>query len=279
MEHRPEPRITRRSRRLTDAETRERMLRTAIDMISRDGLTVSLDHISFEAVIRAADVSRSTAYRHWQFKEQFIGDVVTELARGAVPPVLHAEIGLIRQIVDEHADWLATAETRHALVVELIRRLTRHDLRAVLASPAWRTYHALCATTNGLEGDLGDRVRAALAESEQARITRVATAWRTLAETFGYRLRPELNAGFETLAAILGVTMHGLVVTETAAPQIAGRETVAAPFGAHAEERWSLAALGFAATAMTFLEPDPDAHWDEAVLRNTLDTWAVNSTA
>src|SRR5690349_21773438 len=130
----------RNRRRLSDAETRQRMLRTAVEMIERDGLTVSLEHLSFEAVIRAADVSRDTA------------------------------------------------DGRHALLVELIRRLAEFDQRAILASPAWRTYHALCATVSGLaDSELRSRVRTALAEAEQSRIARIAEAWQTLTGLFGYR--------------------------------------------------------------------------------------------
>ncbi|BCY09779.1 hypothetical protein L3i22_048670 [Actinoplanes sp. L3-i22] len=271
--------LTRRNRRLTDVETRDRMLRAAIEMINRDGLTVSLEHLSFEAIIRAAEVSRSSAYRHWQYKDQFFGDVVKELARTAGAPVVRDEIGLLKEILAEKKEWLSTPRGRHDLIVELIRRLAHFDLRAVLASPAWRTYHALCATVTGLaDGDLRAQVQAALAESEQARITRIAGAWQTLAGAFGYRLRPELNAGFDTLAAVLSVNLHGMIITEIAAPEIAGRETVAGPFGAPADQRWSLSALSLAGVAMMFLEPDPDAEWGDlrlVHLYQAVDEWAA----
>ncbi|MEU8662703.1 TetR/AcrR family transcriptional regulator [Actinoplanes philippinensis] len=273
-----QPRLTRRARRLSDSETRDRMLRAAIDMINRDGLTVSLEHLSFEAVIRAADVSRSTAYRHWPYRDRFFGDLVKELARTAGPPIVRGEIGLIKQILAENEHGLTTPQGRHDVMIELVRRLALHDLRELLASPAWRSYHALCASVAGLtDGELRAEVRAALADSERSRITRIADAWRVLAEMLGYRLRPELNAGYETLASVLSVTMHGLVITELAAPDIASRETVAAPFGADTEQRWSLSALSVAGVATTFLEPDPDADWDgqrlEAVYQ-AIDEWA-----
>ena len=38
--------LARRRRRLTDQETEQRMLKTAIAMVNRTGLTVGLDHIS-----------------------------------------------------------------------------------------------------------------------------------------------------------------------------------------------------------------------------------------
>ena len=75
--------LARRSRRLSDRQTEERMLQAAVAMVHRTGLTVSLDHISFEDVIRDADVSRSTAYRHWPYKDLLFSDLVKELA-GAV---------------------------------------------------------------------------------------------------------------------------------------------------------------------------------------------------
>ena len=57
--------------RLSDDETGQRMLAAAVAMVHRTGLTVSLDHISFEDVIRDADVSRSAVYRRWPYKDLF----------------------------------------------------------------------------------------------------------------------------------------------------------------------------------------------------------------
>ncbi|MEV4278534.1 hypothetical protein [Actinoplanes xinjiangensis] len=163
-------------------------------------------------------------------------------------------------------------------MIELIRRLADFDLDAILASPAWRTYHALCATVSGLtDSDLRDQIQAALAESENARIARIADAWRTLTGLFGYRLRPELDTGFETLASVLSVAMHGLVVAAIAAPDVAGREIVASPFDDGPPRRWSLSALSVAGTALTFLEPDPHGPDDERRLtqvHQAIDEWA-----
>jgi AcrR family transcriptional regulator len=57
------------------------MLKAAVAMVNRTGLTVSLDHISFEDVIRDADVSRSAVYRRWPYKDLFFSDLVKELAQ------------------------------------------------------------------------------------------------------------------------------------------------------------------------------------------------------
>jgi AcrR family transcriptional regulator len=269
--------LGRRSRRLSDEQTRVRMLRAAVEMINRTGLTVSLDHISFEDVIRAADVARSTAYRHWPYKDLFFSDLVKELAKTSSPTILRDEIQLVRQVLADHPDWLATAELRHGLVLELIRQLAVLDFQSVLSSPGWRTYLALHATFSSLtDSALRDQIRAGLAQAEAARTAEVARAWQQLAALFGYRLRPELSATFETLATQLSATVRGLVLTALSTPDIATHTTVARPFGAVGENEWSPAAIGIAAIATAFLEPDPVARWDDQRLvhiHRALDSW------
>ena len=77
--------LARRGRRLSDRETEQRMLRAAVAMVQRTGLTVSLDHISLEDVIRDAGVSRSAVYRRWPYKDLFFSDLVKQLAQGRHP--------------------------------------------------------------------------------------------------------------------------------------------------------------------------------------------------
>jgi AcrR family transcriptional regulator len=269
--------LGRRNRRLSDQETRDRMLRAAIDMINQTGLTVSLDHIRFEDVIRNADVARSTAYRHWPYKDLFFSDLVKELASSASPAIINDEISLIRQILSEHLDWLETPQLRHSLILELIRQLALLDFHNTLASPEWRTYLALHAAFSGLaDGELRDQVQTALAHAEAGHTALVAKAWKQIAGLLGYRLRPELDTDFETLATLLGATMRGLVITAQSTPEIATHMTLASPFGAAGKDSWSLAATGMASIAMAFLEPDPDAEWNDqrlAEIHRTLDAW------
>jgi AcrR family transcriptional regulator len=273
--------LVRRSRRLSDQETRDRMLQAALDLISRTGLTVSLEHISFEDLIRDADVSRSTAYRHWPYKDLFFSDLVKELARSAGPRIILDEVSLIKHVLSEHLDWLETARLRRKLILELIRQLALLDFQSIVESPDWRTYLALHATFSGLSGgELRDEVQAALTHAEAERVALVARAWAEFAGLFGYRLRPELDSSYETLATLLTATMRGLVITALSNPEAATNLTATSPFDPTDEQAWSLPAIGMASIAMAFLEPDPTVRWGEkrlADIRGALDAWTPAS--
>ena len=258
--------LARRGRRLSDHDTEQRMLKAAVAMVNRTGLTVSLDHISFEDVIRDADVSRSAVYRRWPYKDLFFSDLVKELAQAAIPTPADNEAiaGLFREVVAERRAWLETPELRHGLVLELLRRASLLDFQTLYASAEWRTYIALHATFMSLaEGELRDQVQATLAQSEQGFIGRVAATWELLCGLLGYRLRPELGANFETLATLLSANVRGLTVMALSLPGLADDRAPARPFGAAGEEEWSLPALGAAAIASAFLEPGPAVTWDE----------------
>ena len=255
--------LARRGRRLPEDETERRMLRAALAMVHQTGLTVSLEHISFEEVIREADVSRTSAYRRWPHKDLFFSDLVLALATDPVPGIAGDEMDLIRRIAAGRLDGLADPQARRALVIELFRQLAMLDFDTLSASPGWRTYLALHATLLSMaDSGLRDQVQAVLARAEQDHLARVARAWKLLAQLLGFRLRPQAGVTFETLAALVDAAMRGLVMSALTVPDTGARRTTAQPFGAPEAGEWSLAGFGLGAIATAFIEPDPDFIWD-----------------
>ncbi len=266
--------LARRARRLPDRETEQRMLQAALDMINRTGLTVSLEHISIEDVIRDAGVARSSAYRRWPHKDLFVSDLVRQLASHPVPALIADETELIRRIVAGRLDWLETPDRRHALLLQLLRQLPVLDFRTLYESPSWRTYLALHATVLSMGGGaLRDEIQESLAQAERERLGRVARGWQTMAAMFGYRLRPESGATFETVATLVSAVLRGLVLLAVSMPEVAEQSARSQPFGAIAEEDWTLAGLGIGGIASAFLAPDPAVTWDaerHAAVRSAL---------
>jgi AcrR family transcriptional regulator len=246
------------------------MLRTATALIDASGLTVSLDHISFEEVIQQAGVSRSAAYRRWPYKDLFFSDLLKELARAARPAAVsgfEAAAVSIREIAMAHLDWLETPDGRHDLVLEMIRRAALNDFETMFGSTEWRTYLALHATFLSVaDEELRNDLQAALATSERGFISRIADSWEQLAGLLGYRLRPEVQGSFEMIASLASATLRGLVIMALSTPEIASRRIQARPFGAAQTAEWSQVALTAASIAFAFLEPDPTIEWDDGRL-------------
>jgi AcrR family transcriptional regulator len=274
--------LSRRPHRMSDQEMASRMLDAAMAEVARDGLTVSLDHISFEDVVRAADVSRSSAYRRWPHKDLFLSDLIKELASKSAPSFAANELALTRQIVAEHIAWLDQPDARHRLMMDLIRQLALLDFQTVYASPGWRTYLALHATFLSLaDGRLRDEVQHILATSERDRMSRVTQAWSRLAALFGYRLVPGADS-FDSLVTLLSAMMRGLVIMALSMPEIADQRSETSPFDAGHAAQWSLPATGFASLAAAFLEPDPAIEWDDerlALVRAELQALALEASA
>jgi AcrR family transcriptional regulator len=272
--------------RLSDEETEARMLHAATEIIERFGLTVSLDHISFEDVIQRAAVSRSAAYRRWPYKEMFFNDLLKELAKAARPAAVAGfaqTVPLLRGIALDHLDSLGSAEGRADLVRELIRRGALNDFETMFGSTEWRTYLALHSTFLSVaDDDLRRSLQVALAESDRDFIARIARGWSQLAGLFGYRLRAELDATFETVATLASATLRGLVIIALSTPDIASRRLQARPLGATEAAAWSLAGLTAASIADAFLEPDPDIDWTPERLdgvRESLEQLAFEPSA
>ncbi len=259
--------LARRRQRLTDKETERRMLDAAVDMVNRTGLTVSLEHISLEEVIRAAGVARSAAYRRWPYKDLFFSDLLKELAKGATPAIAQANpeaVAATKEILLEHLDWLRVPNLRPALVAEIFRRRALIELETFRDSAEWRTYIALHATFLSLpDGDLRRQVRESLTESERELTANLAAFFEQTATLIGCRLRPGMGS-YEDVARLTTAASRGMVVMAPANPPLTTHSVHANPFGAPEPATWSQPALALASIATAFIEADPTVEFDDA---------------
>lgn len=113
------------------------------------------------------------------------------------------------------------------------------------------------------DDELRSDLQAALAVSEPDFIGRIARSWERLCALLGYRLRPDLDATFETFASLISASLRGLVLMALSTPDIATRRINARPFGAIQTTEWSLPAIALTSLALAFLEPDPTIDWTD----------------
>ena len=201
--------------RLSDAATERRMLDAALAALAADGLSLGLDHVRFEDVVRAADVSRTSAYRRWPTREPFVEDVLVEVARGVdlvgVPVVVGERAA---DLLAARREDLRSQAGRYELFVELVRLSFQADLEAMVASAHFRTYLALrYGFAQAVAPGLRERIATALVGSERRSVARGVTVLTGAMGALGMRLAPPLAApdGFEQLARSIAATSLGFV--------------------------------------------------------------------
>ena len=257
------------------------MLRTALDLVESQGLTVSLDHLSLENVITHADVSRSSAYRRWPYKDLFLADRLVAVARdtdlSVEPPGLIEELSALIAGTD-----LNDPQSRQDLLIEALRLSSGSEFERIWSSPRWRTYVALSATVTGLPlGPIREAAAAAVLDAETRFVARRARVYRNLAGMIGYRVRGGLEdeVGYELMSSTSGAVMTGYVVKALVDEELATSTRRLAPFGSSKTADWTVPMYGLTAVFHAFLEPDPDADWSPAAIAQRRQLWALTAQA
>lgn len=181
-----------RPARKSAGEVRVTLLQAGVDMLSATGLTVSLQHLNMEELIRTAGVPRSSVYRLWGNRESFFTDLMIELlapermAQRAFDP---QTLTVAQEAIDRYRELLNTREGRRQVLCEVVRVGVRRNFEAVTTSTAWRTFAALSATLASLPADSRRRVLAALREAEDRFASRMTEFYETLFPLVGIRPR------------------------------------------------------------------------------------------
>lgn len=262
----------RRRRRLAAADVRERMLAAAREIVSKTGVTVRVEDLSLEQVIQHARVPRSSVYRIWPYKEEFLDDLLCHLAGpdwlgGTVFDEQTLET--VTEVVTANRHRLGTAAGRRAVLCEAVRLGVLRNLRAVTTSRERQIFTALVTTLDSIRGDrTRQRIRAALERTETDLIGRMSEFYRQLCATLGLRpRRPEYT--FPHLAAagaalVEGFALRARIAQQPESPQWTLNTLLSEPLpGPGIDERpadWHPAAVAFLGLVDTFLEPDPNFH-------------------
>ena len=249
--------------RLSDEQTARRVLGAALAQLAEQGISVGLDQLRFEEVIRAANVSRSSAYRRWPNRDALVEDVLVELAHGTYQPGVGAVVARrAAEVVASHAAQAIDLSERHDLFVELVRMTFEVDLAATAASREFRSYLALRAAFAGIESDeLQSRIAAALAVGDRRTVARGAAILARVAGLFGLRLVAPLAApdGFEVVARAVLAASVGLVVAGQSDPGLLTATRDAAAYGSSRTAPWSVPTYAMTGLVVQHLEPDPGA--------------------
>ena len=258
-----------RQSRPIESTPRERILSTARHQVVEHGMTVSLEHLSLEKIIRASGVSRATAYRIWPNKQQFLADVLVDAVRSTDLEVdSRAEVAQLVALLDASPGFASDEHTRRNVIVEGLRISIQADFERVAASAQWATYLALNATNRGLpDGPLRDEVTQALADMQQVFIEQRCIVYARLPRLLGYHLVPPLDGdqGFRLMSEASGALMTGFVAELGARPQLLADTFQIAAYGADKRD-WTVPAFALTGLLLSYIEPDPDVIWDDAQL-------------
>jgi AcrR family transcriptional regulator len=275
--------MTARPERVPAEEVKQRMLEAGRELAEEAGAALTIEHLRLEEVIQRARVPRSSVYRLWPYREEYIDDLLCHLAGGGSwfsdrPVIEPGTFTDVRQILAENAELLATLEGRRALLCEITRVTVTRNYAGLTGSTRWRLHMALVATLGSTRsGEARKRIAAALEDSQRrSRETMVAVLFQ-LAGVVG--LRPRHPAYSLDHMALVG----GLLVQCIALRNVQVQAAIGAPEGPglasasdtalvdgllndpipgpglHGEpDEWTLASFAYLGVLDAFMELDPD---------------------
>jgi AcrR family transcriptional regulator len=275
--------MTARPERVPAEEVKRRMLDAGRELANEAGAALTIEHLRLEEVIQRARVPRSSVYRLWAYRENYIDDLLCYLAgtgswfsdRPVLDPETFADV---KQILGENARLRATLEGRRALLCEITRVTVTRNYVGLTESTPWRLHMALVATLGSTRsGEARRRIAAALEDSQRKSRQMMVAVLGQLVALVGLKLRdPAYTLDHVALSGGLLVQSLALrnvqIQAATGAPVAPGAASTAdtarvdavlnSPVpgpGLHGQPAdWSLAAFAYLGVIDAFMELDPD---------------------
>ena len=275
--------MTARPERVPAEEVRQRMLDAGRELALEAGAALTIEHLRLEEVIQRARVPRSSVYRMWSYREEYIDDLLCYLAGmgswfNSQPVLDTGSFDDVPQILAENARLLGSAEGRRALLCEVTRVTVTRNYATLTESMPWRLHMALVATLGSTRsGEARKRIAAALEDSQRRSREWLVAVLGQLVGVLGLRLRdPAHTLDHVALAGgllVQSIALRNVQVQAAAdAPEGPGmasavdtaivngllNDPIPGP-GLHGEPaEWSLAAFAYLGVVDAFMELDPD---------------------
>ncbi len=266
-----------RPERVPAEEVRRRMLEAGRDLAIESGAALTIEHLRVEEIIQRARVPRSSAYRMWPYREEYIDDLLCYLAGVGnwfnERPVFDPEtFTVLKQVVEDNRELISRPGGRRALLCEVVRLTVAQNYRALTDSSLWRLHMALSATLGSTRtGDARQKIAAALEEAQRVSRDSLVAVFGFLAAELGLRMRdPAATIEHMQLAGgllVQSVALRNVQVRAAADGDDAGEAArvdallnVPLPGpGLHGQPaEWTLAAFAYMGVVDAFIELDPD---------------------
>jgi hypothetical protein len=263
-----------RAERVPAEEIRQRMLDAGRELALEAGAALTIEHLRLEEVIQRARVPRSSAYRVWPYKEEYIDDLMAYLAgpgswfsgsRAFDPETF----SIVEKTIESNRQLLATTDGRRALLCEATRLGAARNYQAFSESLHWRLHMALLATLGSTRtGEARRKIATALQDGQTKSRQSLVALYEYLKLTLGLRERDPAR----TLEHM--VLAGGVLIQSLALRNIQVQASVGAPDADTVNELlntpipgpgldgkpapWTLAAYSYLGLLDAFIEVDPD---------------------
>ena len=270
-----------RPERVPAEEVRRRMLEAGRDLAIESGAALTIEHLRVEEIIQRARVPRSSAYRMWPYREDYIDDLLCYLAGVGNwfndRPVFDPEtFTVLKQVVEDNRELISRPGGRRALLQEVVRLTVAQNYSALTDSSLWRLHMALSATLGSTRsGEARQKIAAALEEAQRVSRESLVAVFGFLAAELGLRLRdPAATVEHMQLAGGLLVQSMALRNVQVRAAADGGSACDNAGEAARVDAllnaplpgpgldgqpaEWTLAAFAYMGVVDAFVELDPD---------------------
>ena len=266
-----------RPERVPAEEVRRRMLEAGRELAIESGAALTIEHLRVEEIIQRARVPRSSAYRMWPYREEYIDDLLCYLAGAGNwfndRPVFDPEtFTVLKQAVEDNRELIGSLEGRRALLCEIVRLTVAQNYAALTESGTWRLHMALSATLGSTRsGEARQKIAAALEQSQRVSRDSLVAVFGFLAGELGLRMRhPAATIEHMQLAGgllVQSVALRNVQVRAAAGGDDSGEAALVdtllnAPLpgpGLHGRPaEWTLAAFAYMGVVDAFIELDPD---------------------